>query len=75
MAEGFFPEDTFLSDVHIGTFEVPSVKVGCVGGYIYMFVMFGESRHIRCNAIAIHLGIEVHLVQVDPMMTGYIVDG
>ena len=36
MAEGFFPEDTFLSDVHIGTFEVPSVKVGCVGGYIYV---------------------------------------
>lgn len=32
MAEGFFPEDTFLSDVHIGTFEVPSEKVGCGEG-------------------------------------------
>lgn len=29
MAEGFSPEDTFLSDVHIGTFEVPSDEVGC----------------------------------------------
>ena len=29
MAEGFSPEDTFLSDVHIGTFEVPSNEVGC----------------------------------------------
>ena len=28
MAEGFSPEDTFLSDVHIGTFEVPSDEVG-----------------------------------------------
>ena len=32
MAEGFFPDDTFLSDVHIGTFEVPADKVGYGGG-------------------------------------------
>ena len=46
MAEGFFPEDTFLSDVHIGTFEVPSEKVGCGGGYM----LFRELRLICYNA-------------------------
>lgn len=41
MAEGFSSEDTFLSDVHIGTFEAPSDEVGCKSWEGYAFAVHG----------------------------------